>query len=238
VLKVLLKGAVIFWLFVYVTRIAIYFLYFDSPLKYYISFSLPFFFIAFLVVWYIKKEGSRDTLTLKDMRWQTGLWAFLLCISQFLLLIVFYGNPIWRSKNEMTMTLFLASFFMVFCSPVVEEIVFRGLLQKQLSKKLAPWLTILITSIVFAITHFGNVINVIPALLIGIFCGIIYYKTGKLIACILYHSFFNLMGAISQFTFKYSLILQVSSFIFAAGLAIYSIRGLMNDTTLNRETVT
>ena len=236
-LKVVIKIAIIAWFHIFITRVMIYFFQLHFVKSYCISVFIAIFLIVLLTVWYIKKEGSLNTFGLNDIHWKIGLWTLMLGISQFIFITVAYGNPIWIPKSEITMWFFLYSFIPVFYVPIVEEIVFRGIFQKHLLKKLAPWLAILITTIVFVLVHFNRIERMLPALMSGISCGIIYYKTEKLIVCILLHSFTNVLGAIARFNFDYTPILQILSFILATGLAVYAIRGFISSTVLNKKTL-
>jgi len=156
-----------------------------------------------------------------------------------MLLSVLRGKiPTLIAKDQITMEFIIASFTIVLCGPIVEEIMFRGFLQKHLSIKLPPWLAILITSTLFALAHYKIISNILPAFMVGIFCGIIYYRTNKLILCILYHSFFNLLGWFLQLSSKYdNLALRILILVLVIGLAFYSIRGFTRDTSLCKNNV-
>ncbi|HVP72599.1 MAG TPA: CPBP family intramembrane glutamic endopeptidase [Phycisphaerales bacterium] len=78
--------------------------------------------------------------------------------------------------------------------PVVEEVMYRGLLQESIRRAGAkPWPTIVLASIVFALAH---VAAVQPHALIGLFVfglglGWAYERTGRLWAPIAMHALFN-----------------------------------------------
>ena len=233
-LGALLKIAVIGWFYIFLARLLMFFSLRHSSVHYCIIVFLYLSFLSLLIVWYIKKEDSRNTFSLHDVPWRIGLWAFLLYISEFLFIAVFYGNPVLIPKSMITTEYILRTINPIFFAPVVEEIVFRGLLQKNLLLKIAPWIAILITSVLFALIHLNRFEAILPAFLLGICCGIIYYKTGKLIVCILFHSFSNILAAATGFTFVYFPFLQIFYLILAIGLATYSIRGFLNYKTENK----
>jgi len=229
----LLKIGIIWWLYIFLSRVAMLLSHVHAIKYYGISILIVISFSTLIIVWYIKKEGNRSTFALADIRWQIGLWSLLLCISEYMLMTVFYGYPEWISKDRITSEFVISAFVPVFLAPIVEEIVFRGLLQKQLLKKLTPWLAILITSTLFSLVHFEYIPRMLPAFLSGIFCGFIYYKTDKLILCILYHSFGNLLTFTST-PGKHILLLQIITVVIAGGLMVYSVFGFTKDTTLNK----
>ena len=231
-LENLLKAGVIYWLYINIMGLGLNFIQTHTVVVC-MWFFIIISFLSLLIALYIKKESSRDTFTLKDIRWKIGLYSLLLCISECMLVVVFYGSPVWIPKSDITFGLIISLSGAVLFAPIAEEIIFRGLIQKHLLKKLHPRLAISISAILFALIHIEIISRVLPAFLSGIFCGIIYYKTNKLIVCILFHSFYNLLAFFVGFPLNFSLLLQAISFVIATGLAVYSIRGLWNDPALN-----
>jgi len=81
------------------------------------------------------------------------------------------------------------------CAPILEEILYRGILQKYLTKamkKAHPLIPIAIASIVFSIFHLQ--FTKIPILFFsGFLFGYIYYKTQKIFIPIMAHTFWNLL---------------------------------------------
>lgn len=84
----------------------------------------------------------------------------------------------------------------VIAAPVLEELIFRGIILDGFLRKYSPLKSIVISSILFGIVHL-NPWQFISALILGIFSGWIYYKTRKLSLSILIHSVNNLIGFIS-----------------------------------------
>jgi membrane protease YdiL (CAAX protease family) len=75
-------------------------------------------------------------------------------------------------------------------APLLEELLFRGLLQTALMRHLPAWAAILGAAVVFALVH-GQV-YAFPALVaMGAVFGILYYKTGSLRVTILAHALNN-----------------------------------------------
>ena len=84
--------------------------------------------------------------------------------------------------------------FITICifAPIFEEIIFRFGLYKKLNKKLNPFISILVTSIVFALIHIYNIDGVIILLGISLIWHYSFYKTNNLIYPVLLHFFHNL----------------------------------------------
>jgi len=110
--------------------------------------------------------------------------------------IIFIAMKLLFSENLFSVDLnFRTIFILIFISPMLEEIVFRGLLQEWLPQILPnKIISIILLNILFAALHY-NVNNQFIYLLAIFFCGIIYsavkilYK--KNIFPILLHSYYN-----------------------------------------------
>ena len=64
----------------------------------------------------------------------------------------------------------------VIAAPILEELIFRGILLDGLLKKYTPFKAILLSSFLFGFVHL-NPWQFVTGLLIGIFSGWVYYKT-------------------------------------------------------------
>lgn len=81
-------------------------------------------------------------------------------------------------------------------APIVEEICFRGLTFGALAKRgLAPWLTVLISAVIFAAFHLEPV-RFILLLGIGLVLGFARWRTGSTTTTIVAHMVNNLPGAL------------------------------------------
>ena len=77
--------------------------------------------------------------------------------------------------------------------PVLEELIYRGLIAGQLFvMKVNPVVSIFISSFLFAFLHL-NLVQFIYAFVTGIVLGFSYFKTKRLLVCILGHSILNLI---------------------------------------------
>ena len=85
----------------------------------------------------------------------------------------------------------------VIAAPILEELIFRGIILKGLLTKYSPIKSIIISSLLFGIVHL-NPWQFISAMIIGVFSGWIYYKTQKLTLSIIIHMVNNLFAFISM----------------------------------------
>ena len=81
----------------------------------------------------------------------------------------------------------------VIAAPVLEELIFRGIILDGFLKKYSPLKAILVSSILFGVLHL-NPWQFVAALIAGIFSGWVYYETKKLTLSILIHFVNNLVA--------------------------------------------
>ncbi|OHD12878.1 MAG: hypothetical protein A2Y34_13115 [Spirochaetes bacterium GWC1_27_15] len=77
----------------------------------------------------------------------------------------------------------------------IEEFLFRGLIQKNLSKKYGNTKAIIITSIMFALFHLNPTV-ILSIFLLSLMLGYVYSKTNKIIYPIILHFFNNIIVVI------------------------------------------
>ena len=76
-------------------------------------------------------------------------------------------------------------------APLVEEMIFRGLVLSRLRKALPGWLAVVLQGLVFGFVH-GQLVWIVYATLFGLLLGYVRLRTGSLKASILLHLGFNL----------------------------------------------
>ncbi len=98
--------------------------------------------------------------------------------------------------------LLFALFSVLVMAPLVEEFLFRGVLQTYFKKRLGAKSAILLSALLFAFFHFsihqglGNVSLISSLLILGGFLGFLYEKRGSLWAPIGLHVAFNVISAV------------------------------------------
>lgn len=197
-------------------------------------------FTVVTLVLYIKWAGL-DTFRFKGIGYKIWLWTFLLCVSQWLFFCTLGGYPIWIENYHISKEItdynytihIIYSFNGIFCISVINAIIYRGLLQKQLSNFFAPWLSISIITILIILLNLQKPVFLMPqALISAIFVGIVYYKTGKIILCILYSSLFQLIWNTTRYSFDRSF--SWLFLILAITFTVFAIRGFMKEKVENK----
>ncbi|HWK58982.1 MAG TPA: type II CAAX endopeptidase family protein [Parapedobacter sp.] len=85
----------------------------------------------------------------------------------------------------------------VIAAPIIEELIFRGIILEGLLQRYSPVKSIILSSILFGIVHL-NPWQFVSALVIGLLSGWVYYRTRKLSLSILIHLVNNLFAFIGM----------------------------------------
>ena len=94
-------------------------------------------------------------------------------------------------------SLFLTIQAAVIFAPIIEELLFRGIIFNRINSKWNIWVAILISALIFGFIHF-NLLQGLNAFIIGLALAYVYAKTRSLWICIFTHSFNNLLSIICQ----------------------------------------
>ena len=108
--------------------------------------------------------------------------------------------------------------------PIVEEIMFRGLIYRSLEKAIeTPWLPIVISGVMFGVWH-GSFIQGVYTAILGIILAYYYKKTRSLFLVIMVHIINNFLSTLPpawDTDFSYSLILGISYLCIGPMIAIF-----------------
>lgn len=80
-------------------------------------------------------------------------------------------------------------------APIVEEIIFRGLMLSRLRKAMPLWAAVVISSLLFGLAH-GQILWIAYATILGLILSAVAVKTQSLTASILLHMVFNICGTV------------------------------------------
>jgi membrane protease YdiL (CAAX protease family) len=113
--------------------------------------------------------------------------SFMLAVGEYLTLRTGALIPDLSFKNLLMLT-----FIMVFFVGLVEELIFRSIIQTRLEQALSLTETLLITSFLFGLMHSGGTYyGMINTCFIGLIIGLIFYKTRSLPFVAVLHGFIN-----------------------------------------------
>ncbi len=88
----------------------------------------------------------------------------------------------------------LTILFVVICAPIMEELIFRKLLIDR-AVRYGEGVAVLLSGLLFGLFH-GNLSQFVYAFTLGLFLGLVYVKTGKIIYSIILHMVVNFIGSV------------------------------------------
>ncbi len=111
-----------------------------------------------------------------------------------------------ESKSPATIALFVVG--AVIMAPIVEELLYRGLLLRSLMRRVSPPVAVFVSAVIFGLVHLvgdPGVFELMPALSgLGIVLGVVAVRTNSLSLPILIHAGFNLTTSIIFVAFEAS----------------------------------
>jgi uncharacterized protein len=114
--------------------------------------------------------------------------SLVLGLGEYLTIKAGYLIPDLTFENLLKLT-----FIMVFFVGLVEELIFRSILQTRLEKALSIGESLLITTFLFGLMHsgYGTFYEMLYTGFVGLFIGLIFYKTRSLPFITVIHGFIN-----------------------------------------------
>lgn len=156
--------------------------------------------IAWLVVTRRKTYPFLKTLgwRLGGMKW----WHFAVILAAFFLLSWVIGSLLPEQENELIRMLkssrnvvFLVAFMATFTAPLVEEVVYRGLLYAALQRSVGVQAAVAIVTLLFAAVHlpqyWPSVSTMILLTTLSLILTIVRVRTDNLLPCVILHTIFN-----------------------------------------------
>jgi membrane protease YdiL (CAAX protease family) len=160
--------------------------------------------LAWLVVTRFRKYSFRQTLG-----WSWGgfkFWHALVMLIFFYALAAGLTSIFGETKNDFMKILessraavFLVAFFATFTAPLVEEVVYRGILYSAFQRRFGIVLAVVAVTFLFALIHvpqystnwIPDFVTVTVILFLSLTLTLIRVKTGNLLPCIALHTVFN-----------------------------------------------
>ncbi|MFI3331279.1 MAG: type II CAAX endopeptidase family protein [Rikenellaceae bacterium] len=81
----------------------------------------------------------------------------------------------------------------IVAAPILEEVLFRGILQSSLSHNIGKWSALILVSLIFALVH-GIPPQAVNAFFISMILGYLFIRTGSLLCVIIIHSLNNCLA--------------------------------------------
>src|SRR6056297_244604 len=103
-----------------------------------------------------------------------------------------YDNPLLKTIFKSNM---IGIIFALLIAPIMEEVIFRGIILGGLKKNYSIISALLISSLLFSISHF-TLVQLVPTFIAGLYFGYIFYKSGSLLLSMFAHFSYNLLPII------------------------------------------
>lgn len=173
---------------------------------YILSLGLPVYFFYLFV---LKPKGLHLDLKFHNFSGGTAFLSLvmmfgMMLISEFFTSLIptsgtFFGwlyAEFMKQMNTIGMDNFTMILMVVVCAPILEEILFRGIILKAfLNRGFSPKKSIIFSALIFGAIH-GYPWQFVGAFFLGLVLGLIYYKTKSLIIPMFLHAFNNLVAAL------------------------------------------
>lgn len=146
------------------------------------------------------QEANWNSISVKDIPYAIGLGVALVLFISFgfsLLpesLLESYNQFSGMLMGGLTVTSIM---YTVIAAPIVEEIIFRGLILSRLRKAMPLPIAIIISSLFFALAH-GQLLWMTYAFILGCVLAIVDVKTDTIAISVIIHMLFNLLGMSSS----------------------------------------
>ena len=166
-------------------------------------FFLTFFICLTILVYLIKRWGDETTLDCLPIKWVELKWIVLAYLANLVLVVgfIFFMTVLGKVHDntsslsffqhlETSGFLYIVLFWLstTFTQPLLEEILFRGIILGSL-EKYSPIVAIILSAVLFGFAHDGEMLS--QHLVSGIVLGILYIKRRNLYSCVVVHGLMN-----------------------------------------------
>ena len=160
---------------------------------------ITFIIIMPILIYFFKKE-NKDVIKTKKIDFNR------IIVDLFIFIMI--NNTIYLLFIKPVRVNFLINLITTcIIGPIIEELIYRGIIFKQLLKEYDYKKAILITTLLFSVFHF-NIVQMITSFIIGYYMCFIYYKYNNIILNIFIHFIYNLISLIIiNLYFEYTIII-------------------------------
>lgn len=165
---------------------------------------VPAHLITLMIAWPLVTAGRRYKF-FSSLGWRSGgmaWWHYVLILAGFFVVMAGVGSVFPEQENELTRILkssryavFLVAFMATFTAPLVEEVIYRGVLYSALQKAVGMNSAIALVTLLFALVHlpqyYPSFSTMFLLTLLSLILTVIRARTGNLLPCVILHTIFN-----------------------------------------------
>ena len=156
--------------------------------------------LAWLIVTRFRTFSFQQTLG-----WRSGgmlWWHYVIAVGGFFVLAGVVGNYFPEQENDLIRILkssrwvvFVVAFMATFTAPLVEEVVYRGILYSAFQRTFGVTFAVIIVTFLFAVVHvpqyYPSFSTIFLLTVLSLLLTMIRVKTDNLLPCIILHTIFN-----------------------------------------------
>ena len=162
--------------------------------------------LAWAVVTRFNKFSFRQTLGWKFNNFK--VWHIILIIVVIFALAggltTYFGeqdNELLRLLRSSRTAVILVAILATFTAPIVEEVIYRGILYSALQRTVGVWLAVFLVTMLFAVVHVpqyaGDYVSISMICLLSLVLTLVRVWTNNLLPCIILHFVFNGIQSLS-----------------------------------------
>lgn len=156
--------------------------------------------LSWLVVTRLRKYSFRETL---GWRWNGfNIWTCIVILGGFFILaaVLSYfvpeqNNDFLRMLKTSQATVYIVAFLATFTAPLVEEVVYRGVLYSAFQRTIGVSWAVLLVTLLFALVHvpqyYPSYSTIFLICLLSLILTLVRVRTKNLLPCIALHTVFN-----------------------------------------------
>lgn len=165
---------------------------------------LPVHLLTLLISWYVvtsfRKYPFRETLGWQSggMRW----WHHVLILVGFIGIMITVGMLVPEQENDLLRilksskwALYTIAVLAVFTAPLVEEIIYRGILYSAFQRSVGTFAAVALVTFLFALVHvpqyWPSYSTIFLLTLLSLILTLVRVYSGNLLPCIILHTLFN-----------------------------------------------
>lgn len=165
---------------------------------------LPAHLITLAIGWFVVTRANKHPF-FSTLGWRSGgmrWWHHILILVLFMALAAVVGSLMPEQENDLLrilrssrLALYTVAFLAVFTAPLVEELVYRGVLYSALQRSTGSVAAVAIVTMLFTAVHvpqyWGSPSTIILLTLLSLILTLVRAQTGNLLPCVILHTLFN-----------------------------------------------
>jgi len=164
----------------------------------------PAHLLTLLMCWLVVTNRNRFAF-LPTLGWKSGgmrWWHYVAILGGFFVFMVILGaffpeqeNDLIRILKSSRWAVYVIALLAVFTAPVIEEVVYRGVLFSAFQRSVGMPLAVLLVTLLFAVVHvpqyYPSYVTIVLLTVLSLILTLVRARTDNLLPCIILHTIFN-----------------------------------------------